>query len=109
MHNRRIWIERMVESLSGVLENARGQRELTPVRESCCRLQQYCNDQFPNYLEDMLKDVKIIQKLREENTESSGKGLVHRVLEELRLDCTNYAAIQSLKITKPRTEQMEHV
>lgn len=97
---RRLWIEQMVAACNFIIQGIEEPeliQVLAPLKKSCSQLQQYCSAHVPDYLRDMLNDIKTIDNLLETSELDAVKlaPWPRRLLTQLQFDCIEYS--QKLK------------
>ncbi|POM78545.1 Hypothetical protein PHPALM_3917, partial [Phytophthora palmivora] len=104
---RRRWIEQMVATCNSILESSEGvelAQNLAPLKPCCSKLQKYSSLHFPDYLVDMLNDVKTIDATPKMNDRKLTL-MLRRILNQLRYDCIEYSKKRNAGVGEVRSEE----
>ncbi|RLN38140.1 hypothetical protein BBJ28_00019427 [Nothophytophthora sp. Chile5] len=105
-NNRRGWIERMLKNFINIVKLTKGttlDENLLGVEESRLQLRKYCDERFPDYVEDMQRYIQ----LQESRGLSAGQfqNPIRGLLRQFYEDCIDYSSKQDAVDGKPRTEE----
>jgi hypothetical protein len=72
--------------------NPEWEEELYPLKANCAQLQQSCRAHFPDYLQDMLNDIKLVDRIQETSGLESRECILvlRRLANQRRHDCFSY-------------------